>query len=177
MKLAQIFSARAFLTLGASALLVLGGTTLATPDADAAAMKKKPSVCSSDLKKRTPEEAIHEHIALMQAGMLEQAMCDFAEDATIVLPNQIVTGLPNIRAGLEQIGQFLGGAVPQLTSFTATDRLVLITFTALGTPCQILDGSDTYVVEKGLIVTQTVHDTFSHAPNQSCPLVPPPPST
>ena len=63
--------------------------------------------------------------------------------------------------------------VPTLTSFTSTDRLVLITFTALGTPCQIPDGSDTYVVEKGLIVAQTVHDRFTSAPGQTCPLAPP----
>jgi hypothetical protein len=48
----------------------------------------------------------------------------------------------------------------------------MITFEALGSPCQIPDGSDTYVVEKGLIVTQTVHDTFRSAPNVTCPLVP-----
>ena len=132
----------------------------------------KQDVCSSDLKHRTPEEAIQEHIALLQAGMIEQAMCDFAEDATIVLPGQVITGLANIRAGLEQITGLIGIA-PTITSFTPTDRLVLITFDALGSPCQIRDGSDTYVVEKGLIVTQTVHDRFTSAPGFVCPLAPP----
>ena len=169
MKLNRIFSARAMLAMTASALFVLGGTSLGTPPAHA---KKQASLCSGDLKHRTPEEAIQEHIALLQAGMIDQAMCDFTEDATIVLPGQVITGLANIRAGLEQIGGLVG-VPPTVTSFTATDRLVLITFDALGSPCQILNGSDTYVVEKGLIVAQTVHDTFTSAPGQTCPLAAP----
>ena len=171
----RAFSARSVFTLAASTLLVLGGTTLATSPAYA---KKPAQLCSPDLKHRTPEEAIAEHIALLQAGNLDQAMCDYADDATVVLPTQVVSGLANIRAGLEQIGALLGGTVPTIVTTIATDRLVMITFHALGTPCQIPDGSDTYVVEKGLIVTQTVHDTFAHAPGQSCPLSPPlPPGT
>jgi hypothetical protein len=170
MKLNRIFSARAVLTMTASALFVLGGTSLGTPSAHA---KKSDPLCSPELKHRTPEEAIREHIALLQAGMIDQAMCDYAQDATVVLPGQVVTGVVDIRAGLDQIGALLGGVGPTLTSFTATDRLVLITFDALGSPCQIVNGSDTYVVEKGLIVTQTVHDTFTSAPGQSCPLAAP----
>jgi len=170
MKLNCIFSARAVLAMTASALFVLGGTPLGTPSAHA---KKAPNPCSNDLKHRTPEEAIQEHIALLQAGMIDQAMCDYAENATVVLPGQVVSGKTNIRAGLDQIGALLGGVGPTLTSFTPTNRLVLITFDALGSPCQILNGSDTYVVEKGLIVTQTVHDAFTSAPGQSCPLAAP----
>jgi hypothetical protein len=171
------FSTRAVLTLAASALLVLGGSTVASSAAhadSALAKKKNPSLCSPDLKHRTPAEAIDEHLALLQAGNIEQAMCDYADDAQVILPGQVITGLPNIRAGLEQITGLLG-IVPTITSTTPTDRLVMITFHALGSPCQIPDGSDTYIVEKGLIVAQTVHDTFQSAPGQSCPLVPPAP--
>jgi len=164
----RAFSARFVFTLAASTLLVLGGTTLAPSPAYA---KKAARTCSPDLKHRTPEEAITEHLALLQADRLDDAMCDYAEDAAVVLPGQVVTGLANIRAGLEQIGTLLG-TKPHILTFTPTDRLVMITFEALGSPCQIPDGSDTYVVEKGLIVTQTVHDTFRAAPNATCPLVP-----
>jgi hypothetical protein len=171
------FSTRAVLTLAASVFVVLGGSTVATsaPSAESALAKKKnPPPCSPDLKHRTPEEAIEEHIALLQAGNIDQAMCDYADDAEVVLPGQVITGLANIRAGLEQITGLLG-VVPTVTSFTPTNRLVMITFHALGSPCQIPDGSDTYVVEKGKIVSQTVHDRFVSAPGQTCPLVPPAP--
>ena len=168
----RAFSARSVFTLAASTFLVLGGTTLTTSPAFAK-KSSTPPLCSNDLKHRTPEETITEHLFLLQNGNLDQAMCDYADDATVVLPGQVVTGLTNIRAGLEQIGSLLGGTVPTVLSFTPTDRLVLITIQALGTPCQIPDGSDTYVVEKGHIVTQTVHDTFTSAPGSSCPLAAP----
>ena len=71
------------------------------------------------------------------------------------------------------MGALLGGAVPQVRTLTATDSVVLLTFTAFGTPCTIPDGSDTYVVEKGHIVTQTVHDTFHSAPGAVCPAAAP----
>ena len=74
-----------------------------------------------------------------------------------------------VGAGLSGIGALLGGAIPQVQTLTATPSVVLLTFTAFGTPCTIPDGSDTYVVEKGHIVTQTVHDTFHSAPGAVCP--------
>ena len=95
------------------------------------------------------------------------------ENAVVVLPNQIVSGLDAIRGGLSGIGALLGGAIPQVQTLTATPSVVLLTFTAFGTPCTIPDGSDTYVVEKGHIVTQTVHDTFHSAPGAVCPVAAP----
>ena len=103
---------------------------------------------------------------------VDQAMCDYAEDALVVLPNQIVSGLDNIRGGLSGVGALLGGAVPQIQTLTATSDVVLITFTAFGTPVPS-DGSDTYIVEKGHIVTQTVHDTFKSTPGFTCPVAAP----
>jgi hypothetical protein len=129
--------------------------------------------CSDGLKHRTAEETIRQHLAFLQTGDLDQAMCDFDEDSKVILPGQVVSGLDNIRAGLSNIGALLGDAIPEVRTLTATKAVVLITFTALGEPCTIPDGSDTYVVEKGHIVTQTVHDTLHNAPGASCPVAAP----
>src|SRR5205807_1629149 len=101
--------------------------------------------CSNDLKHRTPEETIDEHLALLRAGNLDAAMCDYADDAVVVLPGMPISGLDNIRAGLANIGALLGPTVPTVTSLTASGSVVLITFFAFGTPCTIPDGSDTYI--------------------------------
>ena len=84
-----------------------------------------------------------------------------------------ISGLDNIRAGLANIGALLGATVPTVTSLTPSGAVVLITFFAFGTPCTIPDGSDTYIVEKGKITTQTVHDTFHNAVGQTCPVAQP----
>jgi len=165
----RILSARSFIAMAALSLAVVGGVS-GTPRLAQAASRPG---CSKDLKHRTPEETIREHLALLQAGYLDQAMCDFADDAVIVLPNLPITGLDNIRAGLSNIGALLGSTVPTVTSLTPSGSVVLITFVAFGSPCTIPDGSDTYVVEKGHIETQTVHDTFHSASGAICPLAAP----
>jgi hypothetical protein len=157
------------LTIALLSLPFAGGATLITR----AARAHHRFGCSNDIKRRTAEETIREHLALLQAGNLDEAMCDYAEGAVVILPDQVVTGLDNIKAGLSSVGSLLGGAVPQIQTLTATHAVVMITFMASGTPCTIPDGSDTYVVVGGHIVAQTVHDTFQNAPGEVCPAAAP----
>jgi ketosteroid isomerase-like protein len=159
-------------SLSARLLLIACALSFAVVGGAPARAANRPG-CSNDLKHRTAEETIRQHLALLQSGQLDAAMCDYAESAMVVLPNQIVTGLDQIRGGLAAVGSFLGGAIPQIQTLTATSDVVLITFTAFGTPCTIPDGSDTYIVEKGQIITQTVHDTFHSAPGATCPVAAP----
>ena len=157
------------LVIGLSALSIAATATLLAPSARAAS---RPG-CPQALKHRSAQQTISEHLALLQAGRVDEAMCDYAEDAVVLLPGQTVRGLASIRAGLSGVGALLGGGIPQIQTLTATDDVVLLTFNAFGVPCTIPDGSDTYVVEKGQIVTQTVHDTFHSAPGFVCPLAAP----
>lgn len=152
---------------------VLGTTALSLMLAPSQAIAGHNQDCPGDLEHRTTEQTIEEHIALIQAGNIDEALCDYAPDAAVILPGQVVTGLDNIRAGLEGIGSLLGGAIPEVTSLTTHDSTGLLTFSAFGTPCTIPDGSDTYIVKKGRIVTQTVHDTFESAPGFVCPVAAP----
>ncbi len=166
----RVWLTSSLLTAAATLALGAGIITAAVPRRAAAAHRRG---CSKDLKHRTAEQAIREHLALLQAGNLEQAMCDYDEEATVILPTQLITGLDNIQAGLSGVGALLGSAVPQIQTLIATEDAVMITFTAFGTPCTLPDGSDTYIVRKGLIVEQTVHDTFHSAAGQTCPAAPP----
>lgn len=138
-----------------------------------AAKNKHGDGCPRHLERRSPEETINEHIALLNAGKLDEAMCDYAPDAVVILPGQIAEGRDAIRAGLEGIGSLLGGVLPTVTSITTHGSTVLLTLYAYGTPCIIPDGSDTYIVRHGRIVTQTVHDTLYDAPGAVCPVASP----
>ncbi|MGE0790931.1 MAG: nuclear transport factor 2 family protein [Sandaracinaceae bacterium] len=163
------------LALGVAALALVIGFVAAPPRAEAHRGRGAAGRgCPHGLHRRTPEQTILEHVALIQAGNIDAAMCDFAPDAVVILPGQVITGLDNIRGGLEGIGALLGGGVPEIQSLTSHGSTVLLTFTAEGTPCIIPDGSDTYIVEHGRIVAQTVHDTLYSAPGAVCPLAPTP---
>jgi hypothetical protein len=171
----RLFSGRVVLAGALSSLLVGGGATLTTPPAQAAV---RPG-CPLSLSFRTAEQTIREHLAHLaawqsdpvhNASELDKAMCDYAEEAAVVLPiptnsqtpatGTVVTGLDNIRGGLTAVLGLLGNTVPTVETLTPVHSTVMITFTAFGTPCAIPDGSDTYVVVLGHIFTQTVHDTF-----------------
>jgi hypothetical protein len=128
----------ALLGLAAIAIAALG-LVVVPGHADARSRRD----CPSGLKHRTPEQTILDHVALIQENRLDEAMCDFAPDAVIILPGQVVTGLDDIRSGLEGIGGLLGGAVPEIRTITTHGPTVLLTFSAFGTPCTIPDGSDT----------------------------------
>jgi hypothetical protein len=183
---------RVALTVALSSLLVGGGSGLASATDVTAANKKPPPVCPKNavLKQRSAEETIRQHLAALKAGNFDLAICDFADDAVVIvapldgpedgIPPQVTTGLDNIKMGLEGVIGLLGGPdVPVVNTLTATDSVVQITFTGVGAPCSIPDGSDTYIVEKGKITTQTVHDTFVSSPGQTCPVaapLPPPPA-
>jgi hypothetical protein len=153
---------------GFSLAALVGGALTARP-AQASENGNRPG-CSDHLQQRTAEDTIRQHLALLQAGQLDQAMCDYSDDAQVILPGHIVQGLDNIKAGLAGVGTLLGGAVPQIQTLTATSSVVMITFTAFGTPCTLPDGSDTYIVDHGHIVVQTVHDTLHDAPGATCPV-------
>jgi hypothetical protein len=104
---------------------------------------------------------------------MEAAICDFAEDAVVIMPGQTIRGRDAIGQGLLGMSSLLGGAVPEILTLTASGSVVMITFSADGTPCTIPDGSDTYVVERGLIKVQTVHDTLYSAEGTTCPMAAP----
>ena len=131
------------------------------------------SGCARHLRQRSPEQVIRAHVAAIIAGDLDAAMCDFAPNAAVILPGQVITGETNIRAGLSGMAAVLGTGTPTIQTLTVHDDTVLLTFSAYGFPCIIPDGSDTYVVKQGRIVVQTVHDTLYSAPGAVCPLAAP----
>lgn len=135
---------------------VLAFAVAVSPSAEA----KPHSACPHDLKDRTPEEAIREHIALISAGNVEQALCGYARDAVVILPGQIARGRDEIRQGLEGFGALFGGAPPVIETLTTAGPVVLLTFSITGPELSIPNGSDTYIVQKGLIRYQTVHDVI-----------------
>jgi len=124
----------------------------------------KPPTCDPARFQRTPLQVISEHLAFIQDGHIDAAMCDFARRAVVLLPDQVVEGRDAIRVGLEGFSALLGGAVPEVTSLTSSGPVVLLTFTAEGTPYSIPDGSDTYIVVGGQIIYQTVHATWVPTP-------------
>lgn len=163
MNCSRLVSRRVVANVALTALVGVAAAALMPSSAQAEGQRRQ---CPHHLKNRSPEQTVREHFALIQAGNLELAMCDYAEDAVVIIAPQdpsattaqVVTGLANIRAGLEGFASVFGNAIPQLESLTAASSVVLLTFHVNGPAVSVPHGSDTYVVKRGRIVTQTVHD-------------------
>jgi ketosteroid isomerase-like protein len=151
------------------AVALAGGWLASSASAQSPVVDSSRSSCARPDERRSPEETIRAHIASLAAGDMDTAVCDYAEDATVILPGNVVAGRGAIASALAGFTALLGGAAPQITTLTTSGPVVLLTFHDDGAPCQIPDGADTYVVVRGAIVAQTVHDTLVSAPGSTCP--------
>lgn len=105
---------------------------------------------------RSPQQVVEDHIAALGTGDLDLIMCDYADDAVVVMPGSVLTGKDQIRAGLAQFIGLFGGATPEITSLTAGGAAVLGTW-RLETPNVLVENSaDTFIVRFGKIRYQTV---------------------
>jgi hypothetical protein len=150
---------RASLVLFTFASAAVAGVVAFTPKSAHA-----DGVCAENLSNRTPTQVIEQHVALLAAGNIEQAVCDYTEDAVVILPGQVFTGITEVRAGLEFFAQLFGGAPPVIQTLTAHDNVVLLTFDVIGPQLSIINGGDTYIIKNGKIRYQTVHDEIVPTP-------------
>src|SRR5262245_41878284 len=119
-----------FTALGFS--LLLGGSLCWSRSALAGNRQRE---CPKHLNHRTPEETIDEHLALIAAGEIDQAMCDYAPNATVITTTGPISGLDNIRNGLAFFSVLFGSAAPQITTMNTAKNAVFITFTVQGPQC------------------------------------------
>ncbi len=117
--------------------------------------------CPLRLLGRTPQQVWNEHLAALQAGDFDRAMCDYAWDARVLMPGTVLRGFNQVKAGFLSFNQLVGNALPTVTSVTIDGEVVFSTFTLQSPLVSIPDGADTFVVRFGLIHYQTVHASLS----------------
>ncbi|MBL9038991.1 MAG: nuclear transport factor 2 family protein [Archangium sp.] len=110
---------------------------------------------------RTPQQVISDHIAALATGNLDLVMCDYAENAEVVMPGTVLTGQDQIRVALGGFMSAFGGALPTFTSMTYGERIVLVTWQVFLPQFSVPDGADTFTIRAGMIHVQTVHATFA----------------
>jgi hypothetical protein len=113
--------------------------------------------CPTSLLQRTAAQVWADHLDALQNGDLDRAMCDYAENAKVIMPGFIASGPAEIRAGFLGFAQLVGGMIPTITTVTIAHEIVMSTFNLFAPNVSIPDGSDTFVVRFGLIQYQTVH--------------------
>ncbi len=115
-----------------------------------------------DLASRSAQEVFDDHLDLAQQGRFEE---DFARNCSkdiIVLTNR---GTFHGHQGVRKLAEMLEREIPK-AEYDYINRLVegrfaLLEWTADCGAVAVHDGADSFVIENGKIVAQTIHYTLS----------------
>jgi len=113
---------------------------------------------------RTTEEVLRHHLACRQAGDLEADLRhNYAPEIVVLTMEGVYRGYDGVRSNAQTLRGYLGGARFTFPVFRIADRFALLEWRAEHEGRAVYDGADSFVVEGGLIVCQTirytVHDT------------------
>ena len=122
-----------------------------------------------ELTNRPAEDVLDDHLDLAKdwgggdhvAGMFEEDIRRNVSEACVVLTNR---GVFRGHEGVRQLAQMLAEELPQHRSFQYTyraveGRMAFLEWAYEDDTVQVRDGADSYLIEDGKIVAQTIHYT------------------
>ncbi|WP_369258998.1 nuclear transport factor 2 family protein [Geodermatophilus amargosae] len=111
---------------------------------------------------RTPQEVFEHHVAAIGAGEADAIAADYAEDAVLITPDQVVRGRDGVRELFASLLGELPDAVWDIPTRVFEGDVLFIEWTAVAEKARVLDGVDTFVIRDGEIRLQTVRLTLEH---------------
>ena len=113
-----------------------------------------------DLRARSPQQVFDDHLRLAGEHRFEDDISrNFSPDCVILERRGVFRG----HAGLRELARLLSEELPD-APYTYTTQLVegrvaLLEWTAEGPHTRVRDGADSFVIEDGWVVAQTIHYT------------------
>ncbi|WP_417818989.1 nuclear transport factor 2 family protein [Tritonibacter scottomollicae] len=121
-----------------------------------------------DLTNRSTREVFEDHLQLAQEGSFEEDIKRNFSKECVVLTNR---GAFCGHDGLRQLADMLQREIPDAAygyiNRLVEDRFALLEWTADCGTVAVYDGADSFVVENGKVVAQTIHYTLSVRDPQS----------
>ena len=120
------------------------------------------TVGMDDLSQRTTEEVFEDHLRLAAEGDLEADMERNVADDIVMLTGR---GIFRGREGVEHLGRELMAEIPN-GEWVYTNKLVagpvaFLEWTVETGPFRVPDGADSFVIQGGKIIAQTIHYTVT----------------
>lgn len=113
-----------------------------------------------DLRSRTPAEVFDDHLSLAAEHRFDEDIeRNVSPDAVILERRGIFRG----REGARELAQLLEEELPD-APYVYTNRLIVgrfafLEWTAEAASTRVRDGADSFVIESGWIIAQTIHYT------------------
>lgn len=111
--------------------------------------------------RRTAKAVFEDHLALAAKGMVEEDLLrNYHEDCVILINSGEYRG----HAGARRLGDQLAREMPEAkfeyTTKLVSGRFAFLEWTGNSKTASVHDGADSFVIENGKIVAQTIHYTL-----------------
>ena len=115
---------------------------------------------STMLRSRSAQEVLDDHLALAAEHRFEEDIERNTSPACVILERRgVFRGRDGARELARLLGEELGDAPYTYVTKLVVDRFAFLEWTAEGDNVRVRDGADSYVIEDGWIVAQTIHYT------------------
>ena len=121
---------------------------------------------SSDLRQRSPQEVLDDHLALAAEHRFDEDIERNVAPHCVILDRR---GVFHGREGARHLAALLEEELPDApyvyTNRLVEDRFAFLEWTAEAAATRVRDGADSFVIEDGWIVAQTIHYTVEDRPD------------
>ncbi|NED52878.1 nuclear transport factor 2 family protein [Micromonospora aurantiaca] len=115
---------------------------------------------TEQLRARPAREVLDEHLRLSNEGRFaEDIERNVAPDCVVLDRRGVFRGHDGVRKLAQWLSAELPGAHFTYTTVLIEDRIGFLEWTADAPGARVRDGADSYVIEDGWIVAQTIHYT------------------
>lgn len=115
-------------------------------------------MAEENLALRTTTEVFEDHLRLAKAGDVEADLQRNYDPNCVVLSGR---GIFHGHQGLRQLARMLAAELPDATFDYVTeqvwDRMAFLEWTGVGSGYRVRDGADSFLIEEGKIILQTIH--------------------
>lgn len=115
---------------------------------------------TDSLRRRAAEEVFEDHLTLAAEHLFDEDIeRNVAPDCVILERRGIFHGRDGARELARLLSEELPGAPYTYTNRLVAGRVAFLEWTAEGTGTRVRDGADSFLIENGWIVAQTIHYT------------------
>ncbi len=112
---------------------------------------------SQKREERNIDQVLDHHIRVLDAGLVDEVLFDYAENALIITPGGVVQGLDEIRKFFtDSVANVLPpGSTSRMVKKITCGEVAYIVWSAESRFYSIPFGTDTFIIRNGQIVEQT----------------------
>ena len=108
---------------------------------------------------RSPQEVFQHHAEALGAGDLDGIVEDYSDNAVFITPDGVLHGKDGVRQGFTKLLADVPNAAWKLNTLIFEGDVLFLEWAATAAATKVEDGVDTFIIQDGQILLQTVRYT------------------